>query len=508
MQSSVIVQKNTNIILLVLVAAAIFALAFSDILLAVISQWTGEESAGNSHGPLVLVCTLYLLVLKRDQFKKLSVTPQPIGFLLLALLLVVFFLAELTEINSLQMLIVPLLVLSSIFTLLGKEYLKVALVPIAIMFFALPIWAPLVPFLQDITTWVTEFNLNVLGRPVYVVGNYLHVAGGVFLIEEGCSGLRFLLIASILSLINSDLNSHTVKQGIAMLALAVGLAMLANWVRVIVIVVLGDMTNMQHSLVHDHANFGWVVFLFVVLIPFLLVSRMISRNDIEPSQETKQEAKQETKQGTRTAPGIKYFIVAMLMLTSVPFLRYGLELISEDFDGEIELPAAFANWNGNDTVLNNRSWKPGYKNASKEIFKSYSGDSGVDVDLFLFHYAKQEQGAELINVENDIADGSLWNVVPSTEGEYLISGGQNITRVNEAEITNNSNERKLVWYWYDIGGYITSNQYYAKLFQVFAQLRGKNYANLIAVSTTCKTECKERQQYLEQYLLDWQRVEN
>src|SRR5687768_13994931 len=98
MQSSVIVQKNINVILLLLVAAAIFALAFSDILLAVISQWTGEESAGNSHGPLVLVCTLYLLILKRDQFKKLRVTPQPIGFLLLALLLILFFLAELTEI--------------------------------------------------------------------------------------------------------------------------------------------------------------------------------------------------------------------------------------------------------------------------------------------------------------------------------------------------------------------------------------------------------------------------
>jgi EpsI family protein len=170
------------------------------------------------------------------------------------------------------------------------------------------------------------------------------------------------------------------------------------------------------------------------------------------------------------------------------------------------LPAAVAGWNGNNGALGNRSWKPGYKNASREMFKSYSGNSGVQVDLFLFHYSKQEQGSELINVENDIADGDLWKVIPATEGEYLIEEGQNITRVNEAEITNNSNERKLVWYWYDIGGYITSNQYYAKLLQVFAQLRGKNYANLMAVSITCRTECKEGQQYLEQYLLDWQRL--
>jgi EpsI family protein len=398
------------------------------------------------------------------------------------------------------MLIVPLLVLSSIFILLGKEYLKITFVPIAIMFFALPLWGPIVPFLQDVTTKVTEFNLNLLGRPVYVVGNYLHVTGGIFLIEDACSGLRFLLIATILSLINSDLNSHNIRQGLTFLVIAVALALLANWVRVIIIVVLGDMTNMQHSLVHDHANFGWAVFLFVVLIPFLLISRKVSGHNVETVKSTGQNS-------CRT-PGIRYFLITMFMLGSIPFLRYGHGLISKSSSEEIELPIAFANWNSTNSALTNSSWRPGYKNASREIFKGYSGDSGVEVGLFLFHYAEQEQGSELINVENNIADGNLWNVIPETESQHLIPGSETITRVNEAEIINSSREKKLVWYWYNVGGYITSNQYYAKLLQIFAQLRGENYANLMAVSIECETECQERQHYLEEYLLDWQQLEN
>lgn len=501
MQFPVIFQKHSRIILL-LVAALIFILAFHNIFSVVVSQWTGEESAGSSHGPLVLICTLYLLILKRDQFRKLAADPEPIGFLLLALLLIVLFLAELTEISALQMFIMPLLVLSSIYILLGKQYLKITLVPITIMFFALPIWGPVVPTLQDITTWVTEFNLNVLGRPVYVVGNYLNVTGGVFLIEEGCSGLRFLLIAVILSLINSDLNSHSVKQGIVSLLVAVGLALLANWVRVIIIVVLGDMTNMQHSLVHDHGDFGWVIFLFVVLIPFLLISRIISRPTIE-TVKTK-----ESWSAAKATPRPHYFIITMLMIISVPLLRYGTQLISKDFNEEIELPSAFTNWDSNDSVPRNGSWKPGYKNASREIFKSYSGSSGVEVDLFLFHYSQQEQGAELINVENDIADGILWKVIPETELQYPVPGSDDITKVNEAEVINNSYEKKLVWYWYDVGGHITSSPVYAKIFQIFAQLQGNNYANLMAISIECETECKEMRHYLEKYLLDWQRLKN
>jgi hypothetical protein len=95
-------------------------------------------------------------------------------------------------------------------------------------------------------------------------------------------------------------------------------------------------------------------------------------------------------------------------------------------------------------------------------------------------------------------------VVPATESRYLMPENKNITSVNAVEIANTSNQKKLIWYWYDIGGYITSNQYYAKLFQILAQLQGKNYANLIAVSIECKSACKESQQYLEAYVRDWQ----
>ncbi len=495
MQSPLISSKS-NTAILVVTACVAFILAFYDILVAIVTQWVGDESAGYNHGFLVLLCTVYLLYLKRDQLRELTPDPQKLGFIPLTLLVILLLLAELTEIQALKMLIIPLLVFSSIYIILGKQYLKKMLVPIGIIVFALPIWKPLLPILQDITTWITDFNLSVLGRPAYVVGNYVHITGGVFLIEEACSGLRFLLIATILSLINSDMNFHTRKQTITLLALAIGLAFLANWLRVIIIVVLGDITDMQHSLVHDHVNFGWLVFLFVVLIPYLLIARLVP----QPTQVPKSDSEHDTK----TLLNSRYFFVTLLVILSVPALRYGLQAGSSASSQEIEIPLALDHWNGNGNVLGKSAWRPDYKNATDELFRSYSGSSGVEIDLHVFNYSEQKQGAELINVENNIADGAMWNVVPSTESRYLISDANQVKKVNAVEVVNNQNERKLVWYWYDIGGFVTSSQYAAKLLQIVAQLKGENYARLTAVSIVCGKSCGEKQHYLEDYVSAWQ----
>jgi hypothetical protein len=59
-----------------------------------------------------------------------------------------------------------------------------------------------------------------------------------------------------------------------------------------------------------------------------------------------------------------------------------------------------------------------------------------------------------------------------------------------------------------VGGYITPNKYYAKVYQVFAQFQGKRYGNLIAISMLCEKECKEKEQYLEDFVSGWQEIEN
>src|SRR5690606_22696468 len=131
----------------------------------------------------------------------------------------VWFVAKVAEIQSLQMLSILGILFFMVPAMFGLAWLKLAFIPLVILLFALPIWQPVLPLLQDITTAVTHFNLKLIGRPVYVVENFVHVSGGSFVIEESCSGLRFLLVATTLSLVNSSMNLHTMRQTLSLLSI-------------------------------------------------------------------------------------------------------------------------------------------------------------------------------------------------------------------------------------------------------------------------------------------------
>jgi exosortase/archaeosortase family protein len=54
------------------------------------------------------------------------------------------------------------------------------------------------------------------------------------------------------------------------------LALLGNWLRIISIVIVGHVTEMQSPLVSDHGTFGWLIF------AALLTIWMMAMNKIEP----------------------------------------------------------------------------------------------------------------------------------------------------------------------------------------------------------------------------------
>src|SRR5690606_22399208 len=246
---------------------SLLTLAYYPTLREVFSVWSGAgDSSSYTHGFLVLGCGLYLILARRDQLAALRPQPSPWGLLPLAGASVLWFLAVVVGVQMLQMAVLPVLLLSLVWAVCGSAILRVV---------ALPLWQPLLPLLQDITTFVSHKVLRLLGKSVLVMGHYVYLPGGSFVIEEACSGLRFLLIGTILTLVNSHLNRHSFRQGAALLALVTLLAFVANWVRVVVVILIGDATRMQSPLVADHANLGWFIFLIFTLLPYILISRKI-----------------------------------------------------------------------------------------------------------------------------------------------------------------------------------------------------------------------------------------
>ncbi|PCJ27277.1 MAG: EpsI family protein [SAR86 cluster bacterium] len=468
---------------------ALFFVAYFDSLILLARQWNGSESAIYSYGFLVFACVIYLLILKADQFKKLTPKPTLWAALPLCGFVLLWLIGNVADVQKVQLFVIPLIFLSSIMLCFGLHYLKLAVVPICILYFALPLWDPLWPYLQEITTYVTHFNLRVIGRPVFVVGNILNLPGGSFFIDVSCGGLRFLLVSTVLSLMYSSMHSITARQGTTLVFIGIALSFLANWVRVLAVVLIGDATNMESSLVEDHANFGWVIYFLFVLVPFFIITKYFFSTPVDNNQ-----ASSIKTENLDFSSFLKFFIMACCILLIGPTVAAALSLRTQNplAESEIEAPITKPPWSlVANAKLKTTDWSPQYTGMSSVLFSKYENKDAI-VELHIVHYAIQSQGAEVINSENTLTDEVQW----FSSAESQLTSTININDSDQLiiyseELRSARGQRKKVWYWYSIGGQQTNSPYEAKILQVLALFKGRSDANLIAIAIDCNNNCDD-----------------
>jgi exosortase/archaeosortase family protein len=129
-----------------------------------------------------------------------------------------------------------------------------------LLILSLPVWdallEPLVIIASEVVTWfLAWFDITVL-----IEGNSILTPYGRILIAEGCSGIRYLLVAIVLGALVSHVNHYRFRGSAAALAIFTFVGLLSNWVRIILLIFTGYFTNMESSLMHDHEVFGWIIY--------------------------------------------------------------------------------------------------------------------------------------------------------------------------------------------------------------------------------------------------------
>lgn len=137
--------------------------------------------------------------------------------------------------------------------------------PAVVALFAMPLFAWSREPLSQVAAVVSDQVLPLLGVAVYRDGTLLHVGSGVFAVEKGCSGLNFLLTSACISLFACLMARSSLATILKHLALACAFAIAVNWLRIIVIVFIGDGYGLDHPIVADHLGFGWVLYSLLFL---------------------------------------------------------------------------------------------------------------------------------------------------------------------------------------------------------------------------------------------------
>lgn len=379
-------------------------------LLGVASLWPTFSGLGRfwqtvydyRHGYLIAAVSIVWLLLLRRRIDASAIRPRAAAVPLLVLAVGAWVIAYHGNSEMIQQLLAPAVILLAIFAALGREVAMRVAPPVAYMYFAVPIWDQLVPLLQMLTTVVAESALWLLNVPATVESYTVTIPAGRFAIVEGCSGKRYLLVALAFAVLTVATEGLRGKRAVLMVAVAAAAALIVNWVRVIVIIYAGHLTNMEHYLVaQDHITFGWLMF-----VPLLLVVTLIGRRlgrDVSLPEQPRVVAPTESVRGAQwLLPAVCLCVPILVVVTSRGATFDAPRLAS--------LPIMADEWQG--PLPADPAWRPRFSGPADERFGAYTSPQG-EVQLYVNVYGQQAQGHELIFFSNSVAPSEHWNILSS-----------------------------------------------------------------------------------------------
>jgi exosortase A len=461
-----------------------------------------------THGFLVLAASGYLLFQVRDSLASLERRPSRLGFAVLFFFCAVMLVAKAADIKTIRLLCLPFLIVSWGWAIWGARFLKLAAIPVGLLIFASPIWDDMSPIFQAITVFVNGLLLGAVGIPADIHELYITIPAGTFFVAGGCSGVRYLMVGLFLAPFYGFLYFPGYRRTIALIAIAALLSMLANWIRVFGIIVIGHVTDMQSSIIEDHEAFGWLTFLVFCLIPLFFIARSLEPRNNNPTALERMAARVRDHKGqsAENTAGRRTVIAASFIVFLIPVIFYSQTVLFEhqNEDWSPTLPAAAEDWRGPLRFAN--IWSPSFVNADISLAGTYVSDQLKRVQLQVEAYRQQAQGKELVYYRNSLFDDEKWSLIAQRTVSVPVPNGFEVSEVSESELLNlKTNEQILVWSWYRVGEFSSPSRVKIKVFGGLRGLSGMSDGSFVALAAECDGEdnkCANARSAFEEFLGD------
>jgi exosortase len=150
----------------------------------------------------------------------------------------------------------------------GKAWLRHFAFPVAFIFIAVP-WptaleTPVIQGLMRVVARVAAETAMLLGTPAQVEGNLIRVSNGLVGVNEACSGIRSLQTSLMIGLLFGEVKRLSVLRRLALVVCAVVIALLANFLRAVFLVLVAATENLSEvSRWHDIAGYSIIALVFV-----------------------------------------------------------------------------------------------------------------------------------------------------------------------------------------------------------------------------------------------------
>jgi exosortase len=149
----------------------------------------------------------------------------------------------------------------------GTTWLR-AIQTSGLLLFGIQAWGSINGILLWLASDIVGSAISLLAIPALIDGNSITLPYGIMIIADGCSGLRYFVVSLALGWMLSISQNYSFTGMIMTLAVAAALALVMNWIRIYILILVGYYSEMQNALVNDHEFFGWVLF-GVIIFPAL-----------------------------------------------------------------------------------------------------------------------------------------------------------------------------------------------------------------------------------------------
>jgi exosortase len=325
--------------------------------------------------------------------------------------------------------------------------------PAAFLIFIFPFWGILVPILQSISVAAVTYMMTFTGVPTYVEAEIITIPAGVFEIADGCSGLRYMIVSLAIGSLFIFLNIRDTKRAILFLSITVLGALLTNWIRITALILIGEYTNMESSLMEDHNTFGWYLY-----VPFMVLLFVWGNKLTDVSSLVQKQNEDNINKASPNKAAILSFMV--LIVTSSTVLNASLS-------SDINIDTLTSN---NENIV-----KPNiaYYSSVKNTFIS----NNPDINYLVYNF----NGADLDGKPSFYANSLIpegWSLKAQTqENNWLIY------------TVYRGTEKALIFVKYEIAGQTSTNTSEFKIKRLLNALTGTNNTKLHWAFSYCTENC-------------------
>lgn len=468
---------NSKLKITLLVLLAIFCGAYAGTFATLLTHWLAFDG-NQSHGLVVILITAFLLAKQLNQIDASIIRPNGWGLLLLLALSLVWYLAAIANIDIAEQILLPPILAGILFTLLGWPCTRKLLPIIALLIFAIPIWDYLVPGLVEMASVVVGKLVEASKIPALVEGNSFYLPEGKVDIVGGCSGVKYLTIALLISYYILITSYSSLSQKATLLAMAVVLSIVMNWVRIFIIIQVAYLSKMQSALVSDHERFGWLLFA-IVLVPLILVGRRLPTQSKHNAQ---QESPLEPAQ-VGSQPALYLLVLTGIAMATGPA---ALQMLSHQPPGTLATNP-FAGMQGIEVRAD-----PGAGmltiNSANRISRYRVDNPSATLYVEIAEHWQSSPEDKLVPYISSLYDRSIWSKKASES--VVLEDGETVSALQLEK--KPFGYAQILVYWFTVGEYHAATYSTAKLLQIPAITFGDNRFQLIAISSGCRLpDCSE-----------------